>query len=417
MDIREQMILKAEAAKRAADAMTMVSTVVKNKALLAMADRLEAEISRIIEANKADLENAVAKGVRKSYMDRLMLDKKRIAGMADGLRQTASLPDPVGEGDYETVRPNGLEIRRIHVPLGVVGIIYEARPNVTSDAAGLCLKAGNAVILRGGSEAICSNKVIIGILQEAAYSNGIPEGTIQFVDFTDREAVNIMLRLNDYLDVIIPRGGAGLIKTVVENSSVPVIETGTGVCHTYVDEGADLDMALEIAVNAKVSRPSVCNAMETLLINSKEAPGFLPLLMERMTAEGCELRGCSRCLELVPDMKPAEELDWSTEYGDLILSVKLVDDVNSAIEHINRYNTGHSEAIITNNVRNAHLFQRRVNASSVYVNASTRFTDGCEFGFGAEIGISTQKLHARGPMGLMALTSTKYLVYGEGHIR
>lgn len=417
VNLQEIMIAKAEAAVKAADAMTLVSTDTKNKALLAMADMLEKHDDVIIEANKKDMALAEEKGVKKSYLDRLLLTRERIAGMADGLRQAAALPDPVGEGDYSTIRPNGLEIRRVRVPLGVVGMIYEARPNVTSDAAGLCLKSGNAVILRGGSEAINSNIAIIELLQKAAYGAGIPVGTIQFVDVVDREAVNIMLKLNKYLDVIIPRGGAGLIKTVVENSTVPVIETGTGVCHTYVDKSADLDMALSIAVNAKTSRPSVCNAMETLLVHKDVAEKFLPMLSKAMKEKNTELRGCKAALAIVPDMVPATEEDWSTEYGDLILSVKVVADVNEAIEHINKYNTGHSETIVTENLTNSRLFQSRVNASSVYVNASTRFTDGCEFGFGAEIGISTQKLHARGPMGLVALTSTKYLINGDGQIR
>lgn len=417
VDLQKIMVSKAEAAVKAADAMTLVSTDTKNKALLAMADMLEKHDDVIIEANKKDMALAEEKGVKKSYLDRLLLTHERIGGMADGLRQAAALPDPVGEGDYSTIRPNGLEIRRVRVPLGVVGMIYEARPNVTSDAAGLCIKSGNAVILRGGSEAINSNIAIIELLRKAAYGAGIPEGAIQFVDVVDREAVNIMLKLNNYLDVIIPRGGAGLIKTVVENSTVPVIETGTGVCHTYVDESADLDMALKIAVNAKTSRPSVCNAMETLLVHRNVAERFLPMLSKAMREKNTELRGCKAALAIVPDMVPATEEDWSTEYGDLILSVKVVADVNEAIEHINKYNTGHSETIVTESLTNSRLFQRRVNASSVYVNASTRFTDGCEFGFGAEIGISTQKLHARGPMGLVALTSTKYLINGDGQIR
>lgn len=417
VDLQKIMVSKAEAAVKAADAMALVSTDTKNKALLAMADILEKHDDVIIDANKKDMALAEEKGVKKSYLDRLLLTHERIGGMADGLRQAAALPDPVGEGDYSTIRPNGLEIRRVRVPLGVVGMIYEARPNVTSDAAGLCIKSGNAVILRGGSEAINSNIAIIELLQKAAYGAGIPVGTIQFVDVVDREAVNIMLKLNNYLDVIIPRGGAGLIKTVVENSTVPVIETGTGVCHTYVDESADLDMALKIAVNAKTSRPSVCNAMETLLVHKNVAERFLPMLSKAMKEKNTELRGCKASLDIVPDMVPATEEDWSTEYGDLILSVKVVADVNEAIEHINKYNTGHSETIVTENLTNSRLFQRRVNASSVYVNASTRFTDGCEFGFGAEIGISTQKLHARGPMGLVALTSTKYLINGDGQIR
>lgn len=417
MDLQEIILSKAKAAKAASYKLGVMSTDMKNKALLAMADMLERRSSVILEANEQDLIDAKSRGVRRSYLDRLMLNEDRIKGMADGLRNTAALPDPVGEVDYSAIRPNGLEIRSVRVPLGVVGIIYEARPNVTSDAAGLCLKAGNAVLLRGGSDSIRSNKAVVELLQEAAYKNGIPEGAIQFIDVTDREAVGIMTHLNGYLDVIIPRGGAGLIKAVVGNSSVPVIETGTGVCHTFVDETADLNMALEIAINAKVSRPSVCNAMETLLVHESVADYFLPMLASAMAERKCELRGCEKSVSIVPNMNRASEEDWSTEYGDLILSVKVVRDVDEAIDHINKYNTCHSETIVTESLTNAHKFQWQVNAAAVYVNASTRFSDGGEFGFGAEIGISTQKLHARGPMGLRALTTNKYMVYGEGQIR
>ncbi|WP_173443763.1 glutamate-5-semialdehyde dehydrogenase [Selenomonas ruminantium] len=417
MDIQAEVRKKAEAAKAASYKLGTLSTKVKNEALLAMAHALEQRSSMILAANAQDLEEARQKGVKRSYLDRLMLDENRIAGMAEGLRQTAALPDPIGQGDYSTVRPNGLEIRRVRVPLGVVGIIYEARPNVTADALALCLKSGNAVLLRGGSEAIRSNIAISSLLAEEAYKHGIPEGAIQFIDFTDREAVGVMTHLTGLLDVIIPRGGAGLIKRVVEDSSVPVIETGTGVCHTYVDESADLQMALDIAVNAKTSRPSVCNAMETLLVHKNVAEKFLPMLFEAMSVKKVELRGCEQSRAICPEMQAAEEIDWSTEYGDLILSVKVVEDVAAAIEHINRYNTGHSETIVTRDLVNAARFQKEVDAAAVYVNASTRFTDGFEFGFGAEIGISTQKLHARGPMGLMELTSSKYLIMGEGQIR
>ena len=377
MDLQEMILAKAGAAKEAAQSMNMLSTVVKNAALLAMAHALEQRCEAVLEANQQDLEQARHKGVKRSYLDRLMLNESRIKGMADGLRQAAALPDAIG----------------------------------------LCLKSGNSVLLRGGSEALLSNKAIAAIMSEAAYHAGIPEGAIQLIDTTDREAVNIMLRLKEYLDVIIPRGGAGLIKTVVENSIVPVIETGTGVCHTFVDATADLSMALNIAINAKTSRPSVCNAMETLLVHEQVAGEFLPVLQEAMAAKNCELRGCPKCRAILPDMVEAVPEDWSTEYGDLILSVKVVSDIQEAIAHINKYNTGHSEAIITESLHNARLFQRCVDAAAVYVNASTRFSDGCEFGFGAEIGISTQKLHARGPMGLLALTSTKYLVVGDGQIR
>ena len=417
MDIQAEVRKKAEAAKAASYKLGTLLTKVKNEALLAMAHALEQRSSMILTANAQDLEEARQKGVKRSYLDRLLLDENRIAGMAEGLRQTAALPDPIGQGDYSCVRPNGLSIRRVRVPLGVVGIIYEARPNVTADALALCLKSGNAVLLRGGSEAIRSNIAISSLLAEEAYKHGIPEGAIQFIDFTDREAVGVMTHLTGLLDVIIPRGGAGLIKRVVEDSSVPVIETGTGVCHTYVDESADLQMALDIAINAKTSRPSVCNAMETLLVHKNVAEKFLPMLDEAMTAKKVELRGCDRSIAICPEMQKAEEADWSTEYGDLILSVKVVDDVAAAIAHINRYNTGHSETIVTKDLVNAARFQKEVDAAAVYVNASTRFTDGFEFGFGAEIGISTQKLHARGPMGLTELTSSKYLIMGEGQIR
>ena len=417
MALEEKIVGQAQAAKNAAGKMNALSTITKNNALLAMAHALEQRCSAILEANAVDLEEARKKGIKRSFLDRLMLDESRVAGMADGLRQAAALPDPVWAEDYANVRPNGLEIRRVRVPLGVVGMIYEARPNVTADAIGLCLKSGNAVILRGGSEAIISNKAIAGIMAEAAYHAGIPEGAIQLVEQTDREAVDVMLQLRDYIDVIIPRGGAGLIKKVVSDSKVPVIETGTGVCHTFVDASANLDMALKIAINAKTSRPAVCNAMETLLVHEAVAADFLPMLVQAMSEKNCELRGCQRCRELVVGMGEATEEEWSAEYDDLILSIKIVDDVQEAIEHINRYNTGHSETIVTESLANARLFQRCIDASAVYVNASTRFSDGCEFGFGAEIGISTQKLHARGPMGLTALTSTKYLVMGDGQVR
>lgn len=417
MDIQQEMMAKAQAAKAASRKLAVLSTGVKNAALLAMADALEKRAELILEANAADLEEARGKGLKRSYLDRLMLNEGRIRQMAEGLRQTAALPDPICQGDYSTVRPNGLEIRRIRVPIGVIGIIYEARPNVTADATALCLKSGNATILRGGSDAIRSNTAIASLLSKAAVKAGAPEGFLQFVEFPQREAVDVMTHMRGYLDVIIPRGGAGLIRHIVENSSVPVIETGTGVCHTFVDETADFDMAIDIAVNAKTSHPSVCNAMETLLVHEAIAPEFLPKLSWAMGEKHVEMRGDARAREICPEMNEATEEDWSTEYGDLILSIKVVPDLDAAIAHINKYNTGHSETIVTKNLENAHRFQREVDAAAVYVNASTRFTDGFEFGFGAEIGISTQKLHARGPMGLEALTSTKYLIYGEGQIR
>ena len=417
MDIQKTMMEKAQAAKAASHKMAILSSGVKNAALMEMASALEKRAELVLEANAADLEEARGKGLKRSYLDRLMLNEARIQQMAEGLRQTAALPDPIAQGDYSTVRPNGLEIRRVRVPIGVIGIIYEARPNVTADATALCLKSGNAVILRGGSEAIRSNTAIASLLSKAAVKMGIPEGAVQFVDFPNREAVDAMTHMRGLLDVIIPRGGAGLIQHIVTNSTVPVIETGTGVCHTFVDETADFDMAIKIAVNAKTSHPSVCNAMETLLVHEAIAPEFLPKLSWAMDEKHVEMRGDERAREICPEMKEATEEDWSTEYGDLILSIKVVSDLDAAIAHINKYNTGHSETIVTENLANAHRFQKEVDAAAVYVNASTRFTDGFEFGFGAEIGISTQKLHARGPMGLEALTSTKYLIYGEGQVR
>ena len=382
-----------------------------------MADALISHTDEILHENAADVEEASHAGTRASYLDRLRLDEERVAGMAEGLRLTAALPDPLGGEDYSVRRPNGLEIRRMRVPLGVVGMIYEARPNVTSDAIGLCLKSGNAVLLRGGSDALRSNRIIADVLSRAAYSAGIPTGAIQLLAMKERVAVDVMTHLTRLLDVIIPRGGAGLIRRIVESSTVPVIETGAGVCHIYVDRAADTAMALRIVENAKVSRPSVCNAAETLLVHESIAAEFLPQMATLLCADGVELRGCANTCRILPNIAAATEEDWSTEYGDLILSIRIVEDLDAAVAHINRYNTGHSETIVTNDIRAAHDFQQRVDASTVYVNASTRFTDGFEFGFGAEIGISTQKLHVRGPMGLDALTSTKYLVYGEGQIR
>lgn len=417
MNNQTELQRKGYAAKQASRKLAVLDTNTKNNALMAMADALMAKQETILAANEIDLANAEAKGTSKALLDRLRLTEKRLADMAEGLRQIASLPDPIGEGVDSFVRPNGLEIRKVRVPFGVIGIIYEARPNVTADAAGLCLKSGNAVMLRGGSEAINSNIAVIEALAEAAYANGIPDGTFQFITTTDRAVVNEMLKLNQYLDVIIPRGGAGLIQTVVNNSTVPVIETGVGICHTFIDATADLDMAEAIACNAKISRPGVCNAMETLLVHEAIADTFLPRLMEAFRKAGVVVRGCARTMAILADAEAATEEDWATEYHDLILSVRIVRDVEEAIEHIAQYTTHHSEAIVTNDYKNARLFQMSVDAAAVYVNASTRFTDGFEFGFGAEIGISTQKLHARGPMGLKELTSVKYLINGNGQIR
>jgi glutamate-5-semialdehyde dehydrogenase len=408
---------KAQAAKQAAAKLAVTSTAVKNAALLTMAAALEAQQSEILAANERDMTAAAAKGMKSSMLDRLKLTAERISGMADGLRQVAGLADPVGNVIDGKTLPNGLHITKIRVPLGVIGIIYEARPNVTADAAGLCLKSGNAVILKGGSEAMESNKTVAAILAQAAEGAGIPAGSIQFIDTSDRQAVQELIHMNGLVDVVIPRGGAGLIQAVVRNASVPVIETGAGVCHTYVDKDADVEMAMKIAFNAKVQRPSVCNAMETLLVHKDIADKFLPMMLMMYNTSAVEIRGDKAVQEYSGQVHPATEEDWSTEYGDLRLSVKIVDSIEEAMAHIAKYGTGHSECIVTNNYQAAQLFQYTVDAAAVYVNASTRFTDGNEFGFGAEIGISTQKLHARGPMALPELTSTKYLINGNGQVR
>lgn len=408
---------KAQAAKQAAAKLAVTSTAVKNAALLAMATALEAQQSEILAANERDMTAAAAKGMKSSMLDRLKLTAERISGMADGLRQVAGLADPVGNVIDGKTLPNGLHITKIRVPLGVIGIIYEARPNVTADAAGLCLKSGNAVILKGGSEAMESNKTVVAILAQAAEGAGIPAGSIQFIDTSDRQAVQDLIHMNGLVDVVIPRGGAGLIQAVVRNASVPVIETGAGVCHTYVDKDADVEMAMKIAFNAKVQRPSVCNAMETLLVHKDIADKFLPMMLMMYNSSAVEIRGDEAVQEYSGQVHPATEEDWSTEYGDLRLSVKIVDSIEEAMAHIAKYGTGHSECIVTDNYQAAQLFQYTVDAAAVYVNASTRFTDGNEFGFGAEIGISTQKLHARGPMALPELTSTKYLINGNGQVR
>ncbi len=408
---------KAQAAKQAAAKLAVTSTAVKNAALLAMAAALEAQQAEILSANEHDMTAAATKGMKSSMLDRLKLTAERISGMADGLRQVAGLADPVGNVIDGKTLPNGLHITKIRVPLGVIGIIYEARPNVTADAAGLCLKSGNAVILKGGSEAMESNKTVAAILAQAAEGAGIPAGSIQFIDTSDRQAVQDLIHMNGLVDVVIPRGGAGLIQAVVRNASVPVIETGAGVCHTYVDKDADVEMAMKIAFNAKVQRPSVCNAMETLLVHKDIADKFLPMMLMMYNSSAVEIRGDEAVQEYSGQVHPATEEDWSTEYGDLRLSVKIVDSIEEAMAHIAKYGTGHSECIVTDNYQAAQLFQYTVDAAAVYVNASTRFTDGNEFGFGAEIGISTQKLHARGPMALPELTSTKYLINGNGQVR
>lgn len=408
---------KAEAAHKAACALGVVSAAVKNKALLAMADALLAKTDFIIEANDRDMQAARENGMKESMQDRLRLTPERIEGMAEGLRQVAALPDPVGNVIGGQTLANGLKITKVRVPLGVIGIIYEARPNVTADAIGLCLKSGNAVVLKGGSEAMQSNMAVAGVLTEAAETAGIPQGAIQFIDTADRAAVTALIKLNDFVDVVIPRGGAGLIKAVVQNATVPVIETGSGVCHTYVDAAADCAMARKIAFNAKVQRPSVCNAMETLLVHKDVAGKFLPQMLDEYFKAGVTVFGCQATQEFDERVQPATEEDWATEYGDLRLSVKIVENIDEALEHIAKYGTKHSECIVTEDYNAARKFQDCVDAAAVYVNASTRFTDGFEFGFGAEIGISTQKLHARGPMALPELTSYKFLINGSGQTR
>lgn len=406
-----------ERAKIAARFLNLISDEAKNRALLCAADKLEEKSADIISANANDLFRAEKSGMSVALIDRLRLDEKRITAMAEGLRQIASLSSPLGEVVTETVRPNGLHIMEKRVPIGVIGIIYESRPNVTADAFGLCFKTGNAVILRGGSDAINSNIAIADTLRAAVTECGIGGDAIQLVTDTSRETVRELMRLNGYIDVLIPRGGAGLIKTVVETSTLPVIETGTGNCHIFVDEFADMEMARDIIVNAKTQRLGVCNACESLVIHNAVAEKAIPVIVSALTEKGVEIRGDERACAISPEIRPALEIDWGKEYLDAIISLRVVDDIDEAIEHINKYNTKHSEAIITGNEKNAERFLNEIDAAAVYVNASTRFTDGFEFGFGAEIGISTQKLHARGPMGLRALTSTKYTIRGNGQIR
>lgn len=404
-------------AKQTLTFMSQVTTEQKNNALGIIADMLEENIDKIVFANNVDIENGRQNGLNDGLIDRLMLNADRIKAMADGARQVASLPDPCGKVLSEYKKDNGLLIKKVTVPLGVIGIIFEARPNVTVDAAALCLKSGNAVILRGGKEAINSNTALADIMREALAKAGFPQDVIQLVGDTSRQSSNDMMHMNEYLDCLIPRGGKGLIKAVVENSTVPVIETGSGNCHIYVDESADINMAAEIIFNAKTQRISVCNACESLVINSKIIDKALPIIAKKLKEKDVEIRGDERAQKACGLVVPATDEDFATEYLDYIISVKTVDTVDEAIAHINANSTGHSEAIITENKENAEKFLKCVDSSSVYVNASTRFTDGAEFGLGAEIGISTQKLHARGPMGLEQLTSTKYLIYGDGQVR
>ncbi|NLG87163.1 MAG: glutamate-5-semialdehyde dehydrogenase [Firmicutes bacterium] len=405
-----------QAAKAASRVLSTVSSTLKNQALAAMAEALLASETEIIAANKLDVDAGKDKGLSAALIDRLTLTPARIKGMADGLKVLQDLPDPIGEVAMWK-RPNGLKIGQVRVPLGVIGIIYEARPNVTVDATGLALKAGNAVILKGGSEAVNSNKAIVQALRQAIVTSNLPEGCIGLIEDTSRETTTALMKLNEYLDVLIPRGGAGLINAVLQNATVPVIQTGVGNCHIFVDSSADQDMARRIVVNAKCSRPGVCNACEKLLVDKNIAVSFIPAVVADLKDKGVEVRGCPEVQQLCPDVQLASETDWSTEYLDYVIAVKVVAGLEEAIDHINRYGTGHSEAIVTTNYAQAQRFLDEVDAAAVYVNASTRFTDGFEFGFGAEMGISTQKLHARGPLGLKELTTIKYIIYGNGQVR
>ena len=411
------LISMGQKAKEASYELGVASPGQKNQALTFMAEELIKAKEEIIKANEIDRQNAIKKGITDALLDRLSLDDSRIEAMAQGLLDIVKLQDPVGEVTNMWQMPNGLQIGQKRVPIGVFGIIYESRPNVTSDAAGLCLKSGNAVILRGASDAINSNKAVAKALVEGIKRSGLPQECVQLLEDTSRETATEMMRLNDYIDVLIPRGGAGLVKSVVQNATVPVIETGTGNCHIFVDETADLEMAKAIVLNAKVQRPGVCNAAEKLLVHESIANEFLPTIVKALRENGVEVRGCEKAQAIVNDIKVIEEPEWHQEYLDLIIAVKVVKDVDEAIKHINKYNTGHSESIVTESYKNSQKFLQRVDAAAVYVNASTRFTDGGEFGFGGEIGISTQKLHARGPMGLKELTTSKYIIFGDGQTR
>lgn len=404
-------------AKEAEKTLMVASSEKKNQALKKIAEGLIENTDKIIEANKVDLENGEKNGMAKSMLDRLKLDKERIEGMAKGVLDVATLPEPVGRILSATERPNGLRIEKVSTPIGVIAVIFEARPNVTSDAAALCLKSGNTVILRGGKEAINSNKTIAKVMRQAVKEAGMPEDVIQLVEDTSRESANELMKMNEYVDVLIPRGGAGLIQAVVKNATVPVIETGVGNCHIYIDKNADLKKAVDIVFNAKTSRPSVCNAAESLLIHKDIAKEALVAIKNKLDEKDVTLVGDSKAREIIPDMEKATDADWATEYLDYKMSVKIVDSVEEAIDHIYKYSTGHSECIVTENVGTAEKFMNQVDSAAVYLNASTRFTDGGEFGFGAEIGISTQKLHARGPIGLPELQSFKYKIYGDGQIR
>jgi len=417
LDIKQYVSDKAKKAKTASRALANVSTEIKNNALFKMAAGLEKESARLIAENGKDLAAAEQKGLSKAMIDRLALNPERIKAMAEGLREVAKLPDPVGEVLRIVRRPNGMEVGRMRVPIGLIGIIYESRPNVTADSAALCLKSGNAVLLRGGSEAVYSNTAIVDLLSRAGAEAGIPDGAVSFIDNPDRTCVMEMLKLNQFIDLIIPRGGEGLIRMVSENSTIPVIKHDKGICHVYVDSKADVKMAEEICFNAKVQRPGTCNAMETMLVHQDVAKTFLPSVIARMKKANVEVRGCEKTKAIIPDIKLAVDKDWDTEYNDLILNVKVVENMDAAMEHIAAHGSQHSEAIVSNDYQSARRFQREVDASAVFVNASTRLNDGFEFGLGAEIGISTTRIHARGPMGLEELTSTKFIVSGNGQIR
>jgi glutamate-5-semialdehyde dehydrogenase len=417
MNLQSFVLKKAKEAKQGARSLSRISSDVKNAALISMAESLKRKKSLLIRENKKDIINAKKKGLSKALIDRLTLTDKRIHEMSQGLIEVAALPDPVGEITKMWQRPNGMMVGRMRVPIGVVGIIYESRPNVTADATALCLKAGNAVVLRGGSEAFNTNTAIVRILRDAIYLHGIHRGAVTFLDTTERQAVMEMVKLEGIIDLIIPRGGEGLIRAVTENSRIPVLKHYKGVCHVFVDRGADLKMAEEICFNAKVQRPGTCNAMETMLVDERIAKRFLPAMLRRFKKAGVKLKGCNKTRKIVSYVKPVNEKDFYEEYLDLILNVKVVKDIDEAIKHIEKYSSAHSDAIVTNDYEKSIRFLKEVDSSAVFVNASTRFNDGFQFGLGAEIGISTDKIHARGPMGLEELTCTKFIVFGNGQLR
>jgi glutamate-5-semialdehyde dehydrogenase len=416
-DIEKTVVDICRAARRAGRTLSTAETTSKNRALESAAGTLRERASLVLEANRLDVAAGREAGLTAALIDRLTLTEERIEAVAEGLEQIAALPDPVGETIASWRRPNGLEINQVRIPLGVVGVIYESRPNVTADAAGLCLKAGNACVLKGGKEAFQTNTAIASALGEAVAGAGLPKESVQLIPTTDRAAVKVLLQQSEFIDVIIPRGGPSLIEAITKSSAIPVVQHYAGICHVYVDSAADLEMAVRIAMNSKVQRPGVCNAMETLLVHGDVAAEFLPKVARQLSDAGVELRGCPRTQALVPAASAASEADWRTEYLDLILSIKVVDDLEMAVDFINEFGTGHSDAIVTDSYSNARRFLAAVDSAAVYVNASTRFTDGYEFGFGAEVGISTNRLHARGPMGLRELTTYKYAILGTGQIR